>query len=142
MAAVHALSGAVLGRLCRTPAQAFLVGALSHMVADALPHRDLEIPQEAVMLAGALGWVAVTQGSESRAFLGAVGAVVPDVENLAARLAGVGDERMLLPTHRQYHGREVDSLLPQGAVALVCLALLGVPKGRAGKNNNRRARGI
>ena len=138
--AVHALAGAVLGRLCRTPAQAFLLGALSHVVADALPHRDLDIPEEALMLGGALGWMAVRYGSGSREFLGAVGAAAPDLENLAVRLTGMGDDRMLLPTHRERHGREADSLLPQAALAVGLLLLLGTRGRNRDKGSERPAR--
>jgi len=126
MSAVHALTGAALGRLCRTRRQAFLLGALSHLAADMLPHRDLDIPAEAALLSGALAVVAGAAGSESPEFAGAVGAAFPDVENLIGRLAGIPENRLLIPTHRGYHGNETESLGPQLALAagalLVCLA--------------------
>jgi hypothetical protein len=124
MAAVHALIGAALARVCRSRAEAFGLGALSHLVADALPHRDLAVPQEAGLLAAALAAVAVTRDSDSRALAGAIGAVVPDIENLVGRALRLPDDRLLLPTHSRLHGREASSLRGQALLALGCLALL------------------
>lgn len=125
--AVHALTGGALSRLCRTPTQAFLVGALSHLVADALPHRDLGIMEETLLLMATLSVVTATQGAHSREFAGALGAAAPDIENLIARALRIPDDRLLLPTHRQYHGREVPSLRGQIALALGCLAVIVAP---------------
>ena len=127
IAATHALTGAALSQICRTPAQAFFVGALSHLVADALPHRDLDLPEEGILLAGALTLVAVTRGSTSPAFAGAVGAVAPDIENVLARLLGIPDEKLLLPTHRDRHGPKTPGLQGQAALVLGCLAALAAP---------------
>jgi len=124
---VHALLGAALGKLCRNSPQALLVGALSHMGADMLPHRDLDLPTEAALAAGTLGLVAAAAGPRSREFAGAVGATLPDLENLVGRALRLPDERLLLPTHRCCHGREVRSLLPQVALALACAAVLLLP---------------
>ncbi len=128
MVAVHALTGAVLGGLCRRKSQAFLLGAASHLVADALPHRDLEVPVEAALLGAALGAVALFKGVDSRAFAGAVGAAAPDVENLVARLFDIPDEKLLVPCHRCYHGRKLDGVHGQVALATLCLALLACPR--------------
>ncbi len=127
MAAVHALIGAALGRVAKNHGQAIAAGVLSHMAADALPHRDLEMPQEAALLAAALGVVALARGPRSREFVGALAGVAPDIENVIVRIAGLDEDKMLLPTHRGAHGRETDSLLPQAALALACLAVLAVP---------------
>lgn len=129
IAAVHALTGAALGRLCRNHAQAFLVGLASHAAADLLPHRDLEIPAEAVLLAGAAGLLGSLRGPHSREFAGAVGAVLPDAENLVGRLLGIPDSKLLWPTHRRYHGREANGFTGQAVLALACLALVAAPRG-------------
>jgi len=128
IAAVHALTGAALGRVCGSHAQALVAGAVSHLVADALPHRDLEVPEEAALLGAALGVIALRCGCESREFAGAVGATLPDVENLAARALRLPDSRLLLPTHRQYHGRETRDFRGQVVLSLACLAALFLPR--------------
>ena len=127
--AVHALTGAALARLCKTHARAFVLGALSHLAADLLPHRDLEVAQEALLLGGALGFVGIRRGLDSREFAGAVGAAVPDIENLVARVLQIPDDRLLLPTHGKYHGRKTRGLGGQLALALICTASLLVPAG-------------
>ena len=128
--AVHALTGAAIGRLCRDPGKAFILGALSHLVADHLPHRDLDPAPEGLLAAAALGFVATSQGSDSAEFAGAVGAVAPDLENAVARAARMPEDRLLLPTHNRYHGRKTRDLTPQVILAAGCLALLCLPRRR------------
>jgi hypothetical protein len=125
--AIHALTGAALGRLCRTRVQALAAGAASHMVADMLPHRDLTIPQEAALLGGALSIVLAARGAKSNEFAGAIGAALPDLENLACRLSASGEGRSLFPTHGRYHGRKTRGFGGQIALAAVCLASLALP---------------
>jgi len=122
--AVHALTGAALSRLCRTPAQAFALGFASHLVGDMLPHRDLDLPEEALLLGAALGLVAAARGPGSNEFAGALGAAVPDIENLVGRLRGIPDERLLLPTHRRHHGPRTRGFAGQLALAALSLALV------------------
>ena len=128
IAAVHALTGAAIGGLCRSRGQALLMGAISHLAADALPHRDLSIPREAILLAGALGIIGLTRGAESREFAGAIGATLPDLENVIARALGVPASRLLLPTHSSYHGQETKGFRAQVALSLVCLGTLVFPR--------------
>jgi hypothetical protein len=130
IAAIHALVGAGLGRLCRTRTQAALLGGVSHVAADMLPHRDLDIPQEAALLGAALTVIAAARGADSPEFAGALGAVAPDIENLIGRLRGLPDESLLLPSHSRYHGRETDGFSGQLALALVGLAILLLPPER------------
>lgn len=127
--AIHALTGAALGRLCRSRPEAFLVGALSHLVGDMLPHRDLGLAEEALLAGGALALIGAAKGSASREFVGACGAIAPDLENVVGRVLDLPDERLLLPTHSKYHGRKAASLRGQLALALCCLAVLSAPAG-------------
>jgi hypothetical protein len=127
IAAVHALMGAMLARFCDTSTQAALLGGASHVVADMLPHRDLDLPEEAFLLAGALTVICAIRGSDSREFAGALAAVFPDVENVIGRVRRLPDEELLLPTHRHLHGPETRSLLPQLALATLGFAILFVP---------------
>jgi hypothetical protein len=119
--ALHALIGAALGKPQPKP-QAFLTGVLSHLFADLVPHRDLTPGIETLMVLAALGGIGATQGWNSSAFWGALGAVLPDVENGLAHWRGQG--RLLFPTHRGRHGAEVEELYSQIGIALVCLAVI------------------
>ena len=127
IAAVHALLGATLARLCDTRTQAALIGGASHAVADMLPHRDLDLPEEGFLLAGALTLICTIKGADSREFAGALGAVLPDLENLVGRVRGVPDEKLLLPTHRHLHGPKTRNYLPQLALAGLGLVILFLP---------------
>jgi hypothetical protein len=129
IAAVHALVGAALGRLCRTRTQAALLGGASHIAADMLPHRDLDLPQEAALLAGALALIAAARGADSKELAGAIGAVAPDIENLVGRLRGLPNEKLLLPSHNRCHGPKTDDFHGQLALVLIGLALLLLPEG-------------
>jgi len=124
IAAVHALLGSTLARSCSTRTTAALLGAASHPVADMLPHRDLEIPQEAALLAAALTLIAAVRGADSTEFAGAVGAVLPDVENLVGRVFDIPEEKLLLPTHNRHHGRKLRGFSNQLALAALGLASL------------------
>ena len=130
--AVHALTGAALRRLCRTRRQAFALGFVSHMACDMAPHRDLEIPQEACLLGGALAVIAGLRGLSSKEFAGAVGAVAPDVENLVGRMLDLPDEKLLLPTHNSYHGRKTAGFGVQVALAAAALGVLLVGREAGG----------
>ena len=126
---VHAFTGAALARLCRTPWQAFALGFASHLVADAMPHRDLDVPTEGALAAAALATIGIAHGVHSRELAGALGAVAPDLENLVARALGVSDKKLLLPTHNRFHGAKVDNVLGQVALVLGCIAILAQPLG-------------
>jgi len=124
MVAVHALTGAVLGGLCRRRTHAFALGVASHLVADALPHRDLAVPVEGALLGAALAAVGALKGADSPEFAGAVGAAAPDIENLVAWLFHIPDEKLLVPSHRCYHGRKLEGVYEQVGLAAACLAVL------------------
>jgi len=126
--AVHALTGAALGRFCRTRRQAFAAGFLSHMPCDLAPHRDLEVPQEALLLGSVLALIGAMRGISSREFAGAVGAVAPDIENLVGRALHLPDEKLLLPTHSTYHGRKISSTAGQLLLAAVAFGALCLPR--------------
>lgn len=126
--AVHALIGATLARLCKTNTQAAFLGSVSHPLADMLPHRDLEVPEEAVLLAGTLTLIAAARGLDSREFVGALGAVAPDIENLVGRMFEIPEERLLLPTHSHYHGPKTRDFHGQLALAAIGLIALFLPE--------------
>ena len=139
MVAVHALVGAALSRLCRTRPQAFALGFVSHCPCDMTPHRDLDVPEEALLLGATLALLAAVKGPASKETVGALGGAAPDIENLVARCFDLPDEKMILPTHRKYHGRKTKSLGPQLAVALVGLAIVCWPPRPGSQPRRRRA---
>ena len=105
--AVHAYIGAAAGLLFRRKSAAFAAGVTSHLIADALPHDDLDPKLEIPLLAATLAGVAKWRGIDSPEFWGALGGVVPDAEH-ALSLAGLAkQEQKLFPTHvddGKYHG--------------------------------------
>ena len=125
--AVHAFTGAALSRLCRTSGQAFALGFASHLVADAMPHRDFDVSLEGALALAALACIGLAHGTSSREFAGALGAVAPDLENAVAQALHLPDEKLLLPTHNRYHGEKVDNVAGQVALALGCIAILALP---------------
>lgn len=125
MAWVHASVGAVLGRLIGHQGKAFGAGVASHAICDLLPHRDLTPKVEASLLAVALGLLVWRKGLLSPEVAGAVGAISPDFENAAASTGLIPQSMMVFPTHQGpgTHGRQTESILPQVALAGLCLAV-------------------
>jgi hypothetical protein len=136
MAAVHALVGGAIGRYARRPAPALLGGAVSHLLADLVPHRDYPLPIELPIMLGTLGLLAVRHGAGSPAFLGAVGGVLPDVENGLHMLGVVPERAKIFPTHSGLlpHGRPIRSIGNQMLLAAAALWLLGRPS-RSGRGD-------
>jgi hypothetical protein len=129
MAAVHALLGGAFGRYARCSAPALLGGVLSHLLADLLPHKDYPLPIELPMMLGALGFLAARHGARSPTFMGAVGGVLPDIENGLYMLGVVPKRAMVFPTHSGLlpHGRPIPSIGNQVLLAAMALWLLGRP---------------
>jgi hypothetical protein len=114
--ATHASIGAALGALIKNPALAFAAGVLSHVVADAVPHRDLSPKAEAVLLAATMGLIAARHGLGSSRFWGAVGAVAPDFEHVLLEFGLIRIEDEVFPTHSdlgKWHGRVTDERISQ-----------------------------
>jgi hypothetical protein len=80
--AVHALVGGALGSVTRSRAGAAALGVAAHAACDSIPHRDLSVPIEVALAVAALGTIGLVAGRRSTEFWGAVGGVVPDLENL------------------------------------------------------------
>lgn len=126
MAWVHASIGAFIGGRFRSRRRAFSAGAVSHGVADLVPHRDFEVPVELPLVAITLGYIARRYGVKSCELAGALGGVFPDLENILYRFGLV--KQMIYPTHTEFpwfigHGRPVKSPLPQIVLAFGCLYL-------------------
>jgi hypothetical protein len=98
----HVASGAAVGALAGTRARAALAGALTHVVADAIPHWDIasrrfELRSGVAMLVA----LALVRGPFDPAVVGAATASMPDLEHVV-RLPRPGG-RKLFPSHR-FHG--------------------------------------
>jgi hypothetical protein len=123
MSGIHAILGAAVGSLSRRRGVAFLAGVGTHVVGDLLPHKDFGAAVEVPLLAAALWWVGARRGWASPAFWGAVGGAAPDIEN-ALEYLGLRDGQRVFPTHRSWHGAKRREVASQGALGLLCWALL------------------
>jgi hypothetical protein len=94
IAATHMLAGAALAARGDSRPRAVAIGALAHLLLDAVPHRDyrrrswggLALPAD--LAAGAvLSWA--LSGGSSQALFGAAGGVLPDVLRVAEGTADV-----------------------------------------------------
>ena len=127
--AVHASIGAGTGRLLKNKSTAFLAGVASHLLTDALPHKDFSPKFEVPLTAGALLAIAMWRGIRSPEFWGAMGAVAPDVEHGFLIAGLIEPEQEIFPSHTdngKLHGRESRERLSQFLLAgasLVAVAL-------------------
>ncbi len=128
--AVHACIGAGVGSLIDNRGGAFAAGVVSHIIADALPHRDLTPEIEAPLLAGAMAAIACWKGLDSPEFWGALGAVAPDFEHALAYVGLIDNDTKFFPTHiddGKWHGdqngTERWSQLILGAVSIALASL-------------------
>ena len=129
MGGVHAIIGAAVGSFFKGKTSAFVAGVVSHLIADAAPHKDMNPAAEVAILAASMVAIAKWRGVDSPEFWGAVGAVIPDAEH-ALKLAGVitGDQEVF-PTHMRdgaYHGWKTDeqwSQLLMGIASVITIAV-------------------
>lgn len=123
----HVATGALAGRRCDGPLAAFVAGMTTHAVMDVAPHG--EVHDEAFeMVSGAAGVVAIAlrHGWRSPITLGAIGAIVPDMEHIPPHV-GI-PLPALFPTHRigAIHGWEHKPLaIPAWLQAILGGAIIG-----------------
>ncbi|GAB4466002.1 MAG: hypothetical protein OHK0029_37040 [Armatimonadaceae bacterium] len=124
--AVHAVIGAVVGRLAKNRPTAFVAGVSTHLLGDLIPHKDFDPKIEAPLLAATLGYLAWRYGINSPEFIGAFGGIAPDLENAAQVVGLISPDQMVFPTHQgmHHHGPPVTSTLPQGVLAAACVWFL------------------
>lgn len=122
-AVTHVAAGAVIGILVDSRLAAFLIGLVSHIPLDAIPHIDFEdyrvdVVMTIVVLAGIFAFTGFTP-----ILFGAIGAVAPDIENLLWKTGIIDEKRKVFPTHSGLikHGRATVGRGP--AVAIVMSAL-------------------
>jgi len=127
--AVHAAIGAFVGSLCKKRTSAFAAGAVSHAVADAVPHEDFSARLEVPLLLAALTGLAAWKGADSPEFAGALGAVLPDTEHGLVLTGLITVDQEVFPTHIQngkYHGRHTNERISQAFIAGACVIALAV----------------
>ncbi len=129
IAAVHACVGAAVGRVFKRNNAAFAAGVASHLITDAMPHKDMNAKFEVPLLAVALFGIAKWRGVDSPEFWGALGGTAPDVEH-GLLLAGLIDqEQEVFPTHVEngvFHGKESNERWSQAIAACASLAAIAL----------------
>jgi hypothetical protein len=110
---IHIVTGFAVGSRCRSIPAAFVAGVASHAALDALPHHDYQ--HLAAHASDAVLGVAFTGAMRRRCrrdrrlagIAGAIGAVLPDIENLLWILGRLDRGKMLYPSHSGLvrHGR-------------------------------------
>jgi hypothetical protein len=98
----------------------------THLIGDLIPHRDYPLAVELPLLLTALALLALRHGVSSATLWGALGGVLPDVEN-GLHLMGLAPESAkLFPTHNGVlpHGRPIRSIANQILLVLVALFIL------------------
>ena len=118
--AVHAAVGAGVGSLCKNKSAAFVAGIVSHLIADAAPHKDFSMKIELPLVAGAMLAMGLWRGLDSPEFWGALGGIAPDIEHglLVAGVIEMEDE--VFPTHAEngkLHGAETNERWSQLLIA-------------------------
>jgi hypothetical protein len=96
---LHVATGALAGVAAASPLGAFVLGPVTHLVGDAIPHDDIDsVPFEVrTGVAGVLA-LALARGPFHPATVGAAAAAAPDLDHIL-RLPRPGG-RKLFPSHR------------------------------------------
>ena len=128
--ATHISIGAALGAIIKNPALAFTAGVISHIITDALPHRDFSPEIEAILTTAAIGAIIGYYGFDSPQFWGALGAIVPDIDHALAETGLIHPSSEFFPTHianGKYHGQDTNEKLSQLllTIAAISVAELG-----------------
>lgn len=129
----HVAAGALIGSLLDSRLAAFVLGFVSHIPLDIVPHIDFEdFRVDAFMTVGLLGGVLVVSGF-SAMFFGALGAVAPDLENLLWKTGAIEEKDKIFPTHsgllrhgpaRAGSGVATEIVMSALSVSIVALAVL------------------
>jgi len=124
----HMAVGAAVGTITDNAAGAALLGLLSHVPLDVMPHYEFEkMWVEVAVVMGVFGAMLAAGLGTSGIFWGALGATVPDIENLFWRLGVLPDERKVFPGHSP----RLERFLPHGRTlgprhALTQVAMIAV----------------
>ena len=129
----HVAVGALVGGFLGNRLHAFLIAFASHIPLDAIPHIDFEdFRVDAVMSVALLVGIFAFSGF-SPIFVGALGAVAPDFENLLWKLGIIEERNKVFPTHsglikhgqaRVGSGPATEVLMSAVSVAVIVLAIM------------------
>ncbi|MEA3409161.1 MAG: hypothetical protein U9Q95_02325 [Candidatus Eisenbacteria bacterium] len=129
-AITHLAVGAAVGSFTDNQAGAALLGLVSHVPLDVLPHYEFEkMWVEVAVVFAALAAMLMAGMGRTCIFWGAVGAVVPDIENLLWKLGVLPGEAKIFPGHsprlsRAFsHGRSLGPRHALTQVAIVCASV-------------------
>ena len=103
VATPHALAGAFVSRFARTPREALVAGAISHLVLDRIPHTDYRMTNRKALfvdIAAASILSAALARRHRLAASGAFGGVLPDLLMVTELRTGL---RLTLPLHHANH---------------------------------------
>jgi len=127
----HFAAGALAGGLTGNPWLGLVAGAASHAVLDAIPHYDH--PDWRVELSAGVAsliLLLLMPFASLPAILGGLAGMLPDLENLFQKLGKMRRDQFIFPSHTGLipHGRTLGprTLVWQGAIFVVCFALLGL----------------
>jgi hypothetical protein len=107
----HMAVGAAVGSFTDNAPGAALLGLLSHVPLDVLPHYEFErMWVEAAFVSAVFVAMLATGMGRTGIFWGALGAAVPDIENLLWKTGILPGERKIFPGHSHRWSR----FLPHG----------------------------
>ncbi len=133
IALTHMVVGGAVGSFVDGRGIAFGLGVVSHVPLDVIPHYEFDkMWLEVAIVASFLGAMLATGHAGTGLFWGALGGVVPDLENLLWRLGVMPERRKLFPGHNGRLGRFLRhgrSLGPghawwQAAIAVCAVAIM------------------
>lgn len=102
----HMVVGGAVGSLVGGRGIALAAGLASHVPLDIVPHYEFDkMWLEAAFAAALLGGIVVTGHAGTGLFWGAIGAAVPDLENLFWRLGILPGSWKIFPGHSRKYGR-------------------------------------
>jgi hypothetical protein len=136
----HMAVGAAAGSFVENEGAAALLGLLSHVPLDLVPHYEFEkLWVEVVAVIVFFGGMLLAGLGGTTVFWGALGAAVPDIENLAWRLGILPGRLKVFPGHSERlsrvlrHGRALSPkhALTQIAIVSVCIVIVAL-RSRAG----------
>lgn len=97
----HVAVGAAIGHVIGSPLLGFIGGLSSHIVADMVPHRHIEMKFDllaSLVLAGSILFLVDSQILLATS-LGMVGSVLPDVEIVFWKLGILEEDHLVFPSH-------------------------------------------
>jgi hypothetical protein len=137
-ALTHVAVGAALGSFVGGRGASFAVGLASHVPLDVIPHYELEkMWVEVASVAAALVLLVFLGHGTTTVFFGALGGLVPDVENLLWRRGIIPGRWKLFPGHAPWlsrivpHGKALPARHAWWQAAIIVVASLVAFRGLA-----------